>query len=263
MLSVSSYMFVDKILGLIAIDRIVIALVLMISATSVHAKDIKICHEANYYPPYIYSNGLDAVGILVDIIDHTSGVTTKSIELYSNSWSRCKEDVIAGRAHALFAMVHTKERETLFAFPPNDKLDAWHMWLAQYPIFIPSDTELDINSYQPDKGIGAPLGYVVWDHLQQKNWLSPFEYEPTEGLLTLSRKRLDGYVVERLIGLNLIKDNNLTTTVKMSKHSLLDTKWYLPFNKAFYHDNKNTVHLVWKNMAKARDLINKKYDEQQ
>ena len=222
---------------------------------------IKICHEANHYPPYISLKDSEPEGILVDIIIDASQKVEQSIELYSNSWIRCQQDVMAGRAQALFAMVNTDKRQKEFAFPPQENLNSWYMWLAQYPVFTPENSKFDVNSYQPQQGIGAPLGYVVWNRLKQKKWLSPFQYEPIEGLKMLGVHKLDGYVVERLIGLKLMQENNLMSKVKINHYSVLDTQWYLPFNKGFYNRNKILVHRLWKHMSVQREIIKHKVEE--
>jgi polar amino acid transport system substrate-binding protein len=197
---------------------------------------------------------------LVDLIDYAAKNSEQPIELYSSSWIRCQQDVIAGRAQALFAMIKTKKRQEQFAFPPKENLSTWHMWLAQYPVFTPKNIEFDIETYIPNKGIGAPLGYVVWNILEQQNWLSPFQYEPIEGLKMLTVNSLDGYVVEKLIGLHLIQENNLIAKIQMNQYSVLDTKWYLPFNKDFYNKNRLLVHDFWKHMAVKRLIAKNEFE---
>jgi len=213
---------------------------------------LKICHEENDYPPYIHQEENVTKGILVDIIKIAVKEINVSVELYSKPWIRCQQDVISGQAHALFAMVQTDERKQVFAFPPEHKLSKWHMWLAQYPIFTIKGTSFVAAEYRPNKGIGAPLGYVVWDILKSKNWLSPYQYEPIDGLKMLAINKLDGYVVERQIGLHLLEINNLTSEVEVSDDLLLQSKWYLPFNKNVYKSEKDLVENIWRQIAVQR-----------
>lgn len=216
---------------------------------------MRICYEAKHYPPYILQSDSTPKGILIDIVTFASQKAEQPIALYSNSWERCQRDVKAGRAHALFAMVRTDKRQTEYAFPPENKLNTWHMWLAEYPVFTSINYEFDIDTYKPTKGIGAPLGYVVWSMLEQKNWLSPYQYEPVVGLQMLEFNKLDGYVVEKLIGLKIIQENKLTSKVIVSQQSFLDTRWYLPVNKDFYHKETALVHRFWETMAEGRKML--------
>jgi polar amino acid transport system substrate-binding protein len=216
---------------------------------------IKICHEENYYPPYIYQEENVPKGILVDIIKAAVEEINVSVELYSKPWIRCQQEVISGKAHALFAMVQTDDRKQVFAFPPEHKISKWYIWLAQYPVFTAKGTSFVAAEYSPNKGIGAPLGYIVWDILNGNKWLSPYQYEPIDGLKMLAIKKLDGYVVERLIGLHLLEINNLSSEVKVNEDLLLQSNWYLPFNKSFYKSEKALVEKIWSNIAVHRKKI--------
>ena len=218
-------------------------------------KSLKICHEMNSYPPYIYQEDNISKGMLVDIIKGAVKEIKVSVELYSKPWIRCQQDVISGQAHALFAMIQTDERKQIFSFPPERKLSEWHMWLAKYPVFTAKGTSFVSEEYLPDKGIGAPLGYVVWDILNDKNWLSPYQYKPIEGLKMLAINKLDGYVVERYIGLHLLEINNLTTKVEVNEDLILQSKWYLPFNKNFYESEKALVEEIWSHIAVQRQKL--------
>ncbi|NVK25218.1 MAG: transporter substrate-binding domain-containing protein [Gammaproteobacteria bacterium] len=229
----------------------------LISIKSYASKQLEltICHEANSYPPYIYAEEGLSTGLLVDIIEQSAHLSSIRLTLYSSSWLRCQKDVQSGRADALFAMVKTKEREKLFQFPP-DEPDVFFLWHAQYPVFYERSRGFDYENYIPNKGIAAPLGYVVKDLLKKKNWLSPYPYEPSEGLPMVAANKLDGYVVERLIGEKLLEQLKISNQVEATEISLLNTNWYVPFNRQFYQANKPKVDLFWSNIAIARDLQN-------
>lgn len=218
------------------------------------SSSLKICHEANQYPPYIFQENAQSRGLLIDIVQKASQLSNIPVTFYGTSWTRCQKDVKAGKAHALFAMVQTTQRTKNFAFPPSEKSQLWYLWQAQYPIFVNANSEINLKTYQPHHGIGAPLNYVVWQILQEKKWLSPFQYGPVDGLNMVALGRLDGYAVERLIGLNLLEQNKLSTKVRVTDTSLLDTYWYIPFNFNYYQENKHQVEQFWSAIAKARSI---------
>ena len=242
------------------IALIIIIVLFMLQSNEIAAQPkLKICHEDNHNPPFIYQDSEQIKGILIDIVELTSSKSGAVIEIYSKPWVRCQQDVKMGKAHALFAMISTIERQSEYAFPPQQKLNTWHLWFANYPVFVPVSSNFSLETYKPIKGIGAPLGYVVWDKLKENNWLSPFQYTPSQGFNMLAINKLDGYVVEQIIGQNLIHEQNLATKVKVSKHSIVSTYWYLPFNQKFYLNNKELVHEFWRNIALAREKIKAHY----
>ena len=228
------------------------ALIVMATPSSAEQLSLKICYEDNNYPPYIYREDNVGKGILVDIITAAAQDTGVSMELYSKPWKRCQQDVISGEAHALFAMIETDQRKKIFAFPPENKLSHWYLWLAQYPVFRAKGKPFIAAQYQPQTGIGAPFGYVVLDMLKAKNWLSPYQYEPKDGLKMVAMNKLDGYVVERQIGIHLLEVINHTKDVEVSQHLMLQSNWYLPFNKRFYESHPAVVEAMWRNIAVQR-----------
>ena len=231
-----------------------ISLLLTVTATSAQTSEnleLIICHEANSYPPYVYLSGGAPTGILVKTIEHAAHLSAAKITFYSAPWLRCQKDVQSGRANALFAMVKTPEREKLYQFP-SDNPDSFFLWQAQYPVFYKQSNEFDLANYQPNRGLAAPLGYVVTDTLKKRNWLSPYAYEPSEGLPMVAIDKLDGYVVERLIGKSLIDQLKLSDKVVATEKSLLNTNWYIPFNREFYKVNKAKINHFWRQVAKAR-----------
>ncbi|MCH2057152.1 MAG: transporter substrate-binding domain-containing protein [Thalassotalea sp.] len=213
---------------------------------------LKICHEAYHNPPYFYLDKGKPSGILLGIVKEAALSANINVELYGSSWIRCQNDVKSGRAQALFPMIASDERRADFAFPPKTAETDWHMWLAQYPVFIAVNDEFDVDNYQPQQGIGAPIGYVVWHKLSKKEWLSPLQYDPVEGFSMLALNKLDGYVVEQQIGLQLIKEYQLANKVKKSNYSFLDTPWYIAFNNDYYRTDAEAVLRFWQKISEVR-----------
>ena len=242
---------------------LIISLVITLAISTPAAAQtlLRICHEFNKYPPYIYQETKESKGILIDIVDRAAADSNVQIEFYARSWKRCQKDVVSGYAHALFAMILTEQRKNSFAFPPENKLSQWYMWLAQYPVFVPDGVSFSEESYRINKGMGAPTGYVVRDMLERRQWLSPYQYEPEDGLKMLAKNKLDGYVVERLIGVNLLKNNRLMADVNVSSQVLLESRWFIPFNNQFYQENKSLVEQFWHNIGKHRQQIERQHKQ--
>lgn len=222
------------------------------------APKLKICHEASNYPPYIYLHNNQAQGLLVDIILGAAEALNIQIVFDAKPWNRCQKDVKTGKSHALFAMIKTPKRATEYAFPLDEKN---HLWTAKYPIFTSKKAPFSLNNYTPDKGLGAPLGYVVWQKLKERGWLTPYQYTPEQGLKMVANGKLDGYVVERLIGLHLLHENQLSDHLVHSEENLLDTIWYLPFNRSFYQKNQKLIDNFWSKLNTARKKLKKKYEK--
>lgn len=215
-----------------------------------------LCHESADYAPFIVDDNGASKGLLVDILRDAARNTGIKIDFYSTSWKRCKSDVEAGRAQALFAMIHTRQRAKRFTFPPKEKLDEWYLWQAKYPVFTRVDSlPFDPASYEPEFGIGAPLGYVAADILKDKGWLSPIHYTPSEGLKMVALKKLDGYVVERDIGAYITQRLEVDAELHAQPYTLLTSNWHVAFNHTYYKAHQSDVVRFWSEMAKVRQRV--------
>ena len=217
---------------------------------------LKVCHEVTDLKPIIYKENNEAKGLIITLLKTAASELGVDLQFHAKPWNRCQKEVLTGKSHTLFGMIKTPERAKQFAFPKNDNE---YLWTAQYPVFVRSNVEFNSNEYKPDKGIGAPLGYVVSRQLNEKAWLSPFQYKPVEGLKMVAQEKLDGYVIERLIGLNLVYENRLEERVAPSNENLMNAEWHLPFNKSFYFRNKNLVNNLWSRVNKERKHLEKRF----
>lgn len=129
------------------------------SSNSYARTTLKICHEASNFPSYIYQQENQAKGLLTDIIKTAAENAKVTVQFDAKPWNRCQKDVKAGNSHALFAMIKTPQRDKEYAFPDYKN---GHLWTATYPVFIEQTSTFSLTDYLPNKGLGAPLGYVVW-----------------------------------------------------------------------------------------------------
>ena len=112
-----------------------------------------------------------------------------------------------------------------------------------------------MSQYQPQFGIGAPLGYIVEAWLQRKGWLSPYKFTLDEGLKMVADGKLDGYSVERIIGTYHLQRLALTDKVSVSNDNLLVKNWHIVFNPSFYSQNTPLVEQFWFNLIAARQQL--------
>ena len=253
------------------------ALWFVLMPISCFAKNITVCYEDNNYPPYIL-NKLKSEhtpqGLLVEIILSAAKNVGITIEFIRRPWLRCQQMVKNNQAQALFAMIKTPERTNDFSFP---KTEQQSLVTAEYGLFIkkkgPFDNKpqltalrdekrfLDIAAYQKQKvfGLSAPNGYVVHRLLSQHQLVSEFDYRLGEGVLAVSNNRLDGYVVEKRIGLNAIARQKLTASVYWSDIIVLSDHWYIPFNNTYYQQNSAEVERFWQAISQVKTTVIQEY----
>lgn len=242
---------------------------LLVVSFSINAKPWQLCHEDKEYPPYISSDN-QASGLLVDILEHAA--SSSNIELYFTAlpWKRCQQAVKDGIYDGLFAMIKTPKRTKQFAFPMTQQ---HYINTADYVILYKRNSflhraelagklfskqgEFNVNYYKKIKefGLQAPAGYVVEQYIKQHNIAANSDYDLSLGIHQVAIGRLDGYIVEKRIGLAQVEALNQQDHVISSQGVLKRTYWYVPFNRDFYNNNKEGVARFWHHMQLSREQI--------
>jgi len=238
-------------------------ILLLISLSSLG--QIIICHENQNYRPYVEIdvNG-NSSGILTNIIKKTFEEAGVEFKLVSYPWKRCITELRKGRVHAIYAAIWSEERDTWLKFPKIGKelnIDQ-SIWKAEYPIFIRKGSNLKyVESTFSNlvNGVSAPPGYVAAKKLKKIGAMSKSTYIPKQAFPILAKGRIDGYVVERNIGLSLLDQLSLESKIDVLSENFLVAHWFLPFNEEFYKENETLVKRIWNNIPKARRAYEKDF----
>jgi polar amino acid transport system substrate-binding protein len=217
---------------------------------------VSVCYEIENLAPFISADN-QPEGILVDMLD--SAVATLELELqYVRApWLRCQKMVLDNGAQATLVMIWSPERGEKFRFPDHhigSKNSSRYLWLSQYPVFSLETKPFSLQQYQPRYGIGAPLGYIVEQWLQDKGWLSPYKVGADMGFQRVLDGKLDGYSVERQVGMLHLHRLQLADKIVPSGDNLLTEKWFLVFNNKFYQQHSTLIEQLWSNLEAARHI---------
>jgi len=239
-------------------------ILLLLTSFTLHALEVTFCYEDRNFPPYIFStsNNEQPKGLMLDLISLSAKDAGITVKFITKPWLRCQKLVKQNQANALLAMIQTQQRSQVFAFPKIKKSKQAYLFKGEYAIFIqkngPFDLDktkhllinkngLNLSVYYPlaKYGLSAPLGYVVRKILEDKNVLSSLNLTPIQGLKFVANGKLDGFVIDRKIGIYLSKELQLDHKLMATKHSLLKTKWHAAFNKEFYQTHQKPIDNFW------------------
>jgi polar amino acid transport system substrate-binding protein len=234
-----------------------------------YAQSFKFCYEADTYYPFTNdSTSKEKPGILVEIIKEASKRSGLNLSIYRSSWKRCMSDLKQGKADVIAAMIWTNERAKWAVFPIIDsRLDSEkYVWKARYMIHKRKGSGLTWNgvSFNPKKAkISAPEGYVAYNKLKKLNNLPAKNFKATQALQLISKKRLDGFVLEELIGKTLVNKLNLSKTIVSLEKPMFETLWYAPLSSEFVYKNPVKAKTFFSEVKKVRiekmEGLKKKY----
>ncbi|NRD75606.1 transporter substrate-binding domain-containing protein [Shewanella sp. VB17] len=228
-----------------------------------NAPVMRICYEDRGYFPYATtepitdSKTLNVHGVFVDLIIKTAARLNLSIQLVRLPWKRCIQHLSQGKTDAIFAAIWTPERESIGVFPTREgQIDVERrLWSGSYQVFTHKQSSLKWNDGQFSGlklGVAAPLGYITYDKLAKLDALPLNNLTSKEGFTLLAKRKLDGYVVERYIGLSMIKDMKLTAELSALTTTFMQVNLYLPVSHQWNQQYSALTLQFWQTLSEIR-----------
>jgi polar amino acid transport system substrate-binding protein len=233
-----------------------------LATTSVFAKSpIVLCYDLSPAPPFINKRNNSSnnhQGFLIDLIDFVSKEADVSFQLVNKPWKRCIQDGLSGKIDAIPGMMWTSGRSENFEFPrdkDNSLNREQHFWSVDNIIFVRKKSKLQWNGKQfsgVDKGIGAGLGFVVYDMLAADGVLATDIKDSELGLSLVANNRLDGYVTNEFVGKKLIRQLNMSEQITFLPIPYYRSGIFFAFSKKSINASKEDKNNVWVASIKAR-----------
>ncbi|MEH8017000.1 transporter substrate-binding domain-containing protein [Rheinheimera muenzenbergensis] len=244
--------------------KICLVLLLLLPWLSRAQPLLTVCYETDDVAPFISASGnsTQPKGILVDMLRLAASQLNMNLQFQQAPWLRCQKMVQENQLNATLAMIWSAQRAQQFRFPDEEsgvQQSERYLWRAQYPVFSLIARPFSLQHYQPEFGIGAPLGYIIEDWLKSKGWLSPYKFTLNSGLQMVVDGKLDGYSVERFIGMHHLRQLQLDDKIAASSDNLLVEKWFLVFNQQYYQQNQQLVEAFWFNIGNARQVLEARF----
>lgn len=240
--------------------RILRILLLVAAANVVADEPIRVCYEDKDFPPFLLGNSeqqVEEAGMLPELIHRSAKTLGMTIEYQRLPWKRCLKAVERGEIDALFAVIYTDARDSWAAYPKtNGKPDGRYLYLSEYPVFVSSGSALrwDGTQFTPSKPMVQSVpGYVAEQRLIDMGMKPVLPLQPRDAMPVVAAGRIDGYVVERLIGQQILLDLGLEDQIKTLTEVFLAQPWYLAFSKQRYKTDSEKIEAFWDEIDRQRE----------
>lgn len=219
-----------------------------------------LCYEDQNFPPFLLGtepvNADQPGGIVVDYVRlaaHNQGMEVQFVRL---PWKRCQQAVRSGEVDGLFVFIYSEERDLWAQFPKtNGKPDDRYTHLSTYRIFVRNDSDLTWNgeTFSPTNAtVQSVPGYVADKKLQNMGYSPVTSLQPIEGLPLIESNRLDGYVIDDLIGRSLLLSLGLSSSITALDVPFMTDPWYVVFSKQRYAKNAQEIEMFWNSLRTIR-----------
>jgi len=240
-------------------------------------KKATLCYEDQDYPPYLIGDSNQPPerdpGVLVELSKITFENAGFSVEYLRRPWKRCMRMIEDGKVAAMFGVIYLPAREQVGVYPKKEgKIDYSRRLLSvDYPVFKhkASSPIWDGKSFsQQHIKLGTPLGYATVKSLEDEHGIEPnVAFLPEAGLKLVSQNKLDGYIVEKRVGLSILRKQNISNVVIPQSPPFKRHDLYLFMSHKFYQTHQKQAEEIWSHLAVLRetklDKMLKKYLKKQ
>lgn len=250
--------------------RAALPAVLALLASLSFSADFTFCVEDQDNPPY--QTGPEKwkssdQGLVVDLVNLAADYSDNNISYIHRPWKRCQQELKNGAIDGVIAFIFTEERDQWVVFPKTEGVpDDRYSFLGEYRVFVHKDNELDWNGESfsdPFASVQSIPGYVADQKLRTMRILPKVELQPAKGLEMVSRGRIDGYVIDRLIGWEIAKKQGIKDELRAIETPFMSQAWYVAFSRKAFSQSEEDIERFWTILATVRDqygpLLEQKY----
>lgn len=227
-----------------------------------------ICYENQHFPPFVLGATQEVPasgGVLIDYIRLAEEQLDQAVVFERLPWKRCQAEVQRGNIDALFATIYTDERDQWAAFPKTDNQpDQRYLYMARYPVFVPLSSTLTWDGQKfstPYPQVQSVPGYVATLRLEAMGIKPMIPLQPKSALPMVASGRLDGFIVEELIGWSLVNELGLSAELQTLPIPFLEQPLYLAFSKQRYAEDNEAVERFWSALSTIRDKQGKQIQQ--
>jgi polar amino acid transport system substrate-binding protein len=221
-----------------------------------------LCYEDQDYAPYLIGASVTPAvpkpGLLVELSQKAFASVGFEVDFVRRPWKRCMRMVEENQAVGMFGVIYSKEREKIGTYPMIGKEPdrSRRLLSVDYPIFHHKDKpiEWDGTSFLNTQiKVATPLGYQIADTLKSTHHIEPnTTYLPEAGLLLIAQNKLDGYIVEKNVGMAILRKHKLENIVIPSDPVFKQHELYLFLSHGFYDTHKEKAENIWSSLAVLR-----------
>ncbi|MGL1932924.1 MAG: transporter substrate-binding domain-containing protein [Desulfotalea sp.] len=201
------------------------AILLMVGANSVFAKDFKIMTEE--YPPYNYTDNGKITGLSTDVVLAIAKKIGHPTDMKMLPWARAYGLIQKGSGQILFSMTRTEARESLFKWVGPVAKNKW-------VFFAKKGSNISISSLDDAKKVGK-IGTYKDDATESflkeqgfKNNVSVINDD--KNIPKLMAGRIDLWIVGEIQGIYKAKKQNMSGDLE-KVFDVKDTELYIAFSK--------------------------------
>jgi len=213
-------------------------IIILICYSLVQAEE-KLLIVAEDWPPFEFIENNEVVGIDIDIIRSIFNKINVPYEIQIVPWARAWKLIVNGVADISLTTSRKPERDPYVYYSNED------MWLSEYVFFVNQDNyDPNFNGYEDAQKKKLRIGIIrdnsydpdfwkVFPHTPEGDYNAQLDAvrDPMINFLKLSKNRIDLYIMDKTVGLYIIKNNNFSEQITYYNNTLFAKGYPIAFSK--------------------------------
>ena len=229
---------------------------LTISAVSLSAQALTLCHDDGEQYPWVVKNGK---GLNIVLLEKIAAASGEKLELIGMPWKRCLEGIEKGEIAAAFAASYTDERAKYAVYPllggkpdPSRRLHTDGYTLLRLK---GSNVGWDGRKFSNLSGpIGTQAAYSIATDLARWGAKVDSNSDTPETLLRrFGSGQLQAVALLTGEAKFALKKPYLAEKVEIVSPPLSEKPYFLIFSRSYYEQNRKAADDLWSMIAKVRE----------
>ncbi|MBU1344629.1 MAG: transporter substrate-binding domain-containing protein [Proteobacteria bacterium] len=236
-----------------------VILILLIPITA-HCQQstIHIATDQAYWYPFTYSQGSQAKGIHIDMVQKALSNLNYAVKFYPRPWKRCLQETKDGKYNAIVSASYRPERAQYLIYPDDAAAalkSLWRITQVEYIVITHSDDAYifdgDVKSLpQP---VRAPLGYSIADDLKSAG--IPVLEAP--GIIDCARQLVESgrgaFVTPPQNAVELQLDKRFMGKLKLHPKPIKSKSYFMAFSIENQKLKQEEIVAIWNEIARLRE----------
>ena len=237
--------------------------VILCSSVQAAPPVLRLCYEVDEGMPFVADAHQQPPGLLLELVMAAAEQAEIKLEFQRLPWKLCIYQLQNGQSDGVFPAIWQADRDAWGQFPGRDVTlgrqadHNYRLWQGNYHVITRSNSPLKWDGQRfsgLQHGLTAPLGYVATQRLHALGGLSTSApHAPERALKLVALGRLDGYILEHLIGTAYLRRLALQDDLIFLPQPFLQADWHLPLSHTFFRQHPDLAQHFWNALRTQRE----------
>ena len=219
---------------------------------------IHVVTDQAYWYPYTYSQGDEAKGIHIEMVQKALTNLKYKVQFYPKPWKRCLNDIKEGKYDAIVSASFKPERAK-YLFYPDDAVisekSLWRITQVEYVAITNVDSSYTFNGDVKTLPlpVRVPLGYSIVDDLKAEGILAVESPDTTDCAIQLIKSGRGAFITPSQNAIHIQRDDQFKEKLTIHPKPIKSKSYFMGFAIKNQKLTQEEVLAIWNEIAQIRE----------